>query len=411
MGGSHACWLGWDPPIPYKKIPQKVKQQLQPDASWKTCCVRVLENADCYGEARRKLARAEATSDLQTDYEIPEKRRRRSSHKWGTFSSSEDSVDSSENEVPPSPPLELATVGSAAKVCSLGVSRNRSPSTTSNLRSPSATPNLRSPSATPNLRSPSATPNLGSPSATPNLRSPSATPNLRSPSATPNPRSPSATPNLRSPSATPNLRSPSATASLSMSPGTSLSRSSSSLGEAMFTRLVTLLEEVRETQKLHGQLLSTLLKQKSASPPVEPPEGAVFPLSTINDVLGMNEKLGDSDFMSGVVAMVAEIGGASLDDAIRRAMRFLMSHELAVQFNLFGRHGKHQFRDLRLFDVVYGALKRNGSIVGLTHKDVEKALSKWFTGARDRGGNRRVRASREAACSHSGGQVFQGQLQ
>ena len=30
-----------------------------------------------------------------------------------------------------------------------------------------------------------------------------------------------------------------------------------------------------------------------------------------------------------------------------------MSNELALQFNLFGRHGKNKFRELRLFDVVY----------------------------------------------------------
>lgn len=54
------------------------------------------------------------------------------------------------------------------------------------------------------------------------------------------------------------------------------------------------------------------------------------------------------------VAMVGEIGGTTLDDTTRRIMAFLMSHELALQYNLFGRHGKYKFRDLRLFDVVFG---------------------------------------------------------
>lgn len=52
--------------------------------------------------------------------------------------------------------------------------------------------------------------------------------------------------------------------------------------------------------------------------------------------------------------MVGEIGGKSLDDATRRMMAFLMSNELALQFNLFGHHGKNKFRELRLFNVVYG---------------------------------------------------------
>ncbi|KAM3583201.1 uncharacterized protein V6R79_017670, partial [Siganus canaliculatus] len=95
------------------------------------------------------------------------------------------------------------------------------------------------------------------------------------------------------------------------------------------------------------------------------------------------------------VAMVGEIGGSSLDDAVRRMMAFIMSHELSLQFNLFGRHGKVKFRDLRLFDVVYGALKRNALTHGINQKDTEKALSKWFTGARDRGGFRAIRAQRE----------------
>lgn len=47
--------------------------------------------------------------------------------------------------------------------------------------------------------------------------------------------------------------------------------------------------------------------------------------------------------------------------------------------------------------VIYflGALKRNTLTQGITQKDAERALSKWFIGARDRGGNRAVRAQRD----------------
>ncbi|KAL7402593.1 hypothetical protein ABVT39_017180 [Epinephelus coioides] len=337
-------------------ITKAVKQQLQPDASWTTYSVRVIGNADTYGDARRKLARAEVASDLQTDNDVPKKRQR-----------SEEEADScDEDELPPSPPPEF---GSHSAV-------GYKPNITSRVSGCSAAPSVRSPSVTPSVRRPSAPPSVRSPSAPLSVRSPSATLSVRSPSATLSVRSPSVTPSVGSPSATPSTSSSSSVSSHSDIEG------------AMFVKLVTLLEEVKDTQRVHSKMLNTLMKQKAAVPVLEPPEGAVFPLTTIQDVQAMNEKLCNSEFMSGVIAMVGEIGGSSLDDATRRMMAFLMSHELALQYSLFGRHGKNNFRELRLFDVVYGALKRNALTQGITQKEAEKALSKWFTGARDRGGNR-----------------------
>lgn len=54
--------------------------------------------------------------------------------------------------------------------------------------------------------------------------------------------------------------------------------------------------------------------------------------------------------------MVSDIGGTSVDDATRRMMKYIMSNELALDYNMFGRHGKKKFKDLNLFSVAYGKL-------------------------------------------------------
>ncbi|CAI5691791.1 unnamed protein product [Oreochromis niloticus] len=88
--------------------------------------------------------------------------------------------------------------------------------------------------------------------------------------------------------------------------------------------------------------------------------------------------------------MVADTGG-SVDDSTRRMMKFLISPELAVEYNMLGRYGKKKFRDWRLFNVVYEALKKNYLTSKVNLQEAEKALSKWFTGAKDRGGPRAAR--------------------
>ncbi|XP_041933414.1 nucleolar protein 12-like [Alosa sapidissima] len=94
------------------------------------------------------------------------------------------------------------------------------------------------------------------------------------------------------------------------------------------------------------------------------------------------------------VHMVADIGGTSVDEATRRMMRFMFSNELALTYNLTGKHGKNKFKDLHLFKVVHEALKKNPLTSTTNQQEAEWALSKRFTGARDRGGLRAARVSK-----------------
>ncbi|XP_060773004.1 uncharacterized protein LOC132883409 isoform X2 [Neoarius graeffei] len=146
--------------------------------------------------------------------------------------------------------------------------------------------------------------------------------------------------------------------------------------DSMFVRILTLLEEVKDTQRNHGRILQALLQDQHniANPVCSTPEG--FPLKTVHEVDCMEEKLANPTFMSELIAAVADIGGGTVDGAMRRMMAFLIDHNLSRQYNFVGRNGKTGFKPLKLFEVIYGALKKNAMTSQITRKDVEKAVSK-----------------------------------
>lgn len=71
----------------------------------------------------------------------------------------------------------------------------------------------------------------------------------------------------------------------------------------VYTKLLQVMEEIKETQRVHGQMLQTILKKDKASHP-EPPEGVTFPLSNQDDVQHLEAKLADANLMSAVVSLI-----------------------------------------------------------------------------------------------------------
>lgn len=59
-------------------------------------------------------------------------------------------------------------------------------------------------------------------------------------------------------------------------------------------------------------------------------------------------------FVPPQVAAVTDIGGATVDEATKRMMTFLLDHGLSRQYNFVGRNGKREFKALKLYEVIYG---------------------------------------------------------
>ncbi|XP_026111366.1 uncharacterized protein LOC113087402 [Carassius auratus] len=382
------CW--W-PPVSLSNVTKAVKEHTPPASNWIACNVRVMGNAASYAEARVKLHQAEYSSDL-TDTENISRKKRPSAKilqsQLSTQLQSSENSDSSE-ELPPTPPNQL--LWPAVREVSnyfQNPTAQRGTSPTATITSPTARGVASSPAT---VTSPTAR-GVSRPAARGVASSPATVTSSTARGVASSPAT------VTSPTAR-GVSSPTAQG-VASSPATVTSPTARGVAsptcEAMFTKILTVLEEVKETQRVHGKMLNALLKKQDGSM-VEVPEGVVLPLKTQADLEALDQKLGDRSVMSAVVAMVADVGGTSIDDATRRMMKYVFSNELALEYNLFGRHGKKKFKDLRIFNVVYEALKNNPLTSKVNQQEAERALSKWFTGARDRGGQRASRMHQKMA--------------
>ena len=54
------------------------------------------------------------------------------------------------------------------------------------------------------------------------------------------------------------------------------------------------------------------------------------------------------------VFFLSDIGGISLDDVVRRVLSFVLSNDVALQFNFIGRQDKKEFRVTKFYEVIFG---------------------------------------------------------
>uniref|UniRef100_UPI00358E6C6D uncharacterized protein isoform X6 n=1 Tax=Myxine glutinosa TaxID=7769 RepID=UPI00358E6C6D len=170
------------------------------------------------------------------------------------------------------------------------------------------------------------------------------------------------------------------------------------VGEKVMTKVLSLLGEVKEALKVHSSMLQSLVRMsRTTQEEAIMPEGLDFPLQSLADFEVMEGKLSDPAIQNGLVHVLGDLGGRTLDECTRRTMQFVISTGLSMKINLHGRNGKKAFGPSHLFEVVCRSIKKNTQTSDCNKKEIETAVAKWLIGGRDRGGNRARRV--EEACS------------
>ena len=54
------------------------------------------------------------------------------------------------------------------------------------------------------------------------------------------------------------------------------------------------------------------------------------------------------------VFFLSDIGRISLDDVVRRVLSFVLSNDVALQFNFIGRQDKKEFWVTKFYEVIFG---------------------------------------------------------
>ncbi|KAK5908060.1 hypothetical protein CgunFtcFv8_016151 [Champsocephalus gunnari] len=161
-------------------------------------------------------------------------------------------------------------------------------------------------------------------------------------------------------------------------------------------KIIALLVEIKEEQQRQWAVLKDLqarLPGQSINEEEEDVEDLDMdlPLRTLEQLDEMERQLEETGSQKRMVSYLSRMGGATVDDAVRRLMQSVLTFAVGSELNWVGRGRKRSFRNTRLQGVLFCALKRTPVGKEATHHQYADVVKKWlrFAPFRQGGGGRR----------------------
>ncbi|KAK7140245.1 hypothetical protein R3I94_012757 [Phoxinus phoxinus] len=169
--------------------------------------------------------------------------------------------------------------------------------------------------------------------------------------------------------------------------------SSSSSETAAHRKIISLLIEIKEEQQRQWEVLKDLQARihGQVCEEEDEPLDIDLPLRTMEQLDETEQHLEDTESQRRMVSHLSRMGGATVDDAVRRLMHAVLSFGVGSELNWVGRGQKRSFRNTRLQGVLFRALKRTPVGKEATHHQFADVVKKWlrFAPFRQRGSGRR----------------------
>ncbi|KAM7282033.1 uncharacterized protein ISCGN_002189 [Ixodes scapularis] len=344
--GEHCAW-----PDQAKgdKIIVMVKKAVPPDASWKRFAVVVKWLFATYEQARKKLERSQYTSELSSDSERPQgKRKRRPPPQWSQ--SDEESVrhkptKAAPRKVPAVPadfPQGLFTAASKEGSSSAGRQSSSVPDDLGNFA-----PEICVQGSS-HSQAPSDSSENGSILDT----------DIRSLQESSSPVE-----------------------------GLQASELQDPQDQAFKQHVLRLLNIMRFTLQQHGEMLNKLCAILPVHAVIAHPSLVEQAFNTLPDLLAFEKEL-DEEKALRLVHELKQLGGKTASKATKRMLTYLLTDELAAQFSWIGRKGKLNFSVLKTATAITDAAKK---LPG--GKDaIEDSIKSWLRHAPERAKGQRCKA-------------------
>ncbi|KAE8280285.1 hypothetical protein D5F01_LYC20840 [Larimichthys crocea] len=158
--------------------------------------------------------------------------------------------------------------------------------------------------------------------------------------------------------------------------------SATSTETAAQRKIIALLVEIKEEQQRQWAVLRDLQAQLHGQAAYEEEDVEALdvdlPLRTLEQLDEMERHLEDAGIQRRMVSYLSRMGGATVDDAVRRLMQGVLSFAVGSELNWVGRGQKRSFRNTRLQGVLFRALKRTPVGKEATHHQFADVVKKWL---------------------------------